>query len=252
MSGGPAANWRFPEAYGGLLVSDRRAFAWEWLRRSPLYRTLWKNRARVSDERLESLGLHGWIDPALSASEARPIWSVVRDPRVLRGRPARVDSPADDLFDVRDVAPFVSVEIDAEKTEHWLLSDGHWAIRLDLHDGTLLGGPILVEHRISGLQSAKPKLEALRQFVVLAESGRLPRSMMPRERKAAQWILELRVGDAILSGATQQEMARILFGAVIASRRWRIENASHRLRVQRLVRIARRRLADPLSGPWFG
>lgn len=251
MSGGPAADWRLAQAYAALLVSDRRAFAWEWLRRSPLYRELWTNRKRVSGERLERLGLHGWIDPDLSAMQARPIWSIGRDPSVLRGRPIRGDSPADDLFDVRAVAPFVSVEIDAENTEHWLLSDGYWAIRLDLHQGTLLGGPVLVEHRITGLQSTRPKLEALRQFVVLAERGRLPRSMMPRERKAAQWILELRVGDAVLSGETQQEIARVLFGAAIAPQRWRIENASQRLRVQRLVRIARRRLADPLSGPWF-
>lgn len=251
MIAGPAADWRLAESYAALLVSDRRAFAWEWLRRSPLYRDLWANRDSISEDRLERLGLHGWIDPALSASQARPIWSIGRDPHVLKGRPARGDSPADDLFDVRTVAPFVSVEIDAENTEHWLLSDGHWAIRLDLHDGTLLGGPVLVEHRISGLQSARPKLEALRQFVVLAERGRLPRSMMPQERRAAQWILELRVGDAVLAEETQQEMARILFGATISSRRWRIENPSQRLRVQRLVRIARRRLADPLSGPWF-
>jgi hypothetical protein len=251
MNTAPAADWRLPDPYAALLVSDRRAFAWEWLRRSALYRELWAHRRRAPDSRLERLGLYDWIDPALPAADARPIWSIGRDSRVLRGRPARDDSPADDLFDVRTVAPFVSVAIDAENTEHWLLSDGHWAIRLDLHDGTLLGGPVLVEHRIAGLQSARPKIEALRQFVVLAERGRLPRSMMPRERKAAQWILELRVGDAMLAGETQQEMARILFGAAIASPRWRVENGSYRLRVQRLVRIARTRLANPLSGPWF-
>lgn len=251
MIGGPAADWRSAEAYAALLVADRRAFAWEWLRRSPLYRELWANRERVSDGQRDRLGLHGWIDPVLPASEARPIWSIDRDPHVLNGRPARVGSPVDDLFDIRSVAPFVSVEIDARNTEHWLLSDGHWAIRLDLHDGTLLGGPVLVEHRITGLQSARPKLEALRQFVVLAERGRLPPSMMPREHKAAQWILELRVGDALLAGEAQQEMARALFGAAIAPRRWRIENASQRLRVQRLVRMARKHLAEPLSGRWF-
>lgn len=76
--------------------------------------------------------------------------------------------------------------------------------------------------------------------------------MLPRERRAAHWILELRVGDAILEGATQQEMARELFGGAIAPRKWRLDSASYRLRIQRLVRTARRRLADPLGGPWFG
>lgn len=75
--------------------------------------------------------------------------------------------------------------------------------------------------------------------------------MMPRERKAAQWILELRAGDALLDAASQQEMARALFGPSIAPRRWRLESASYRLRVQRLAKAARRRLAEPLVGPWF-
>ncbi|HET6526766.1 DNA -binding domain-containing protein [Sphingopyxis sp.] len=160
-------------------------------------------------------------------------------------------SVAEDLFDIRALAAFVSVEIDDNHAEHWLMSDGHWTIRLDLHDGTLLAGPILVEHRVTGLESAKSKLEALRQFVVLAQRRNLPASMMPRERRAAQWIAELRVGDAILDGAGHQDIARALFGSSIAERRWRIENSSYRLRVQRLARVAREYLRQPLSGPWF-
>jgi hypothetical protein len=135
--------------------------------------------------------------------------------------------------------------------EHWLLSDGRWAVRLDLHDGTLLGGPVLVEHRVTGIRSAKPKLTALRQFILLAQKGNLPVSMMPRERKSAQWILELRAADALLDEAPQQAMARAFFGTAAAPQRWRLESASYRLRTQRLVKVARRRLADPLAGPWF-
>lgn len=174
------------------MLCDRRAFAWEWLRRSPLYRRLWRRRAGLPSEALAETGLLAWVDPTVPAPDARPIWSIERDPHVLSGRPASGESAADDLFDIRSVARFVSVAVDVSHREHWLLSDGCWAIRLDLHDGTLLGGPILVEHRITGLVSARPKLEALRQFVLLAQKGDLPASMMPRERKAAQWILELR------------------------------------------------------------
>lgn len=249
--GGPAADWRSAEAYSKLLICDRRAFAWEWLRRNEGYRRLWAIRNRLESNAPARLGLLGWVDPSLSAPDARPIWSIHRDSRVLLGRPASEFSCADDLFDVRTLAAWVSVEIDAENTEHWLLSDGRWAVRLDLHDGTLLGGPILVEHRISGLGAARPKLEALRQFIVLAERGDLPASMIPRERRAAQWIMELRVGDALLQGAPHQDIARALFGGSIAPRRWRLESASYRLRVQRLTRIARRNLAAPLEGPWF-
>lgn len=199
------------------------------------------------------MGLIAWIDPSVAAPRARPIWSVNTDPGVLDGRPAghaaRSD-PSGDSLDILTVAPLVSVEVTA-KAEHWLLSDGHWAIRLDLHDGTLLGGPLLIEHRLTGLRSLRPRLAALRQLASLAERGELPASLMPRERRAAQWILELRVADALLAGASQQEMARRLFGSAVAPDHWRLESAVYRLRIQRLVRRARQRFADPLAGPWF-
>jgi len=247
----PAADWRSPDAYCELLHCDRRAFAWEWLRRSPAYRNRWAARNRSADDAPGRFGLLTWVDPALAAPDARPIWSIDTDPRVLCGRPAEGAGADHDLFDVREVSAFLSFAVDAAHIEHWLLSDGRWFVRLDLHDGTLLGGPALVEHRIAGLASAGPKLDALRQFVALARKGRLPASMRPKERRAAQWILELRVADALLEGARQQAIARALFGHAIAAGRWRIESASYRLRVQRLVRVARRYLAAPLSGPWF-
>jgi hypothetical protein len=199
------------------------------------------------------MGLIAWIDPAIAAPRARPIWSVSIDPSVLAGRPARhmvQREAAGDSFDILTVAPLVSVEISAH-AEHWLLSDGHWAIRLDLHDGTLLGGPLLIEHRLTGLQSLGPRLAALRQLAALAQKGKLPASLMPRERRAAQWILELRVADALQAGASQREMAQRLFGSAVASDRWRLESNAYRLRIQRLVRRARQRFADPLAGPWF-
>jgi len=247
----PAADWRSPHAYSDLLLCDRRVFAWEWLRRSPAYRDLWRDPGRTAHVVPRRIGLLAWVDPSLPASDARPIWSIDTDPHVLRGRPADAAGAADDLVDIRSLSTLVSVEVDAAHVEHWLLSNGHWAVRLDLHDGTLLGGPTLVEHRMTGLASTRPKIEALRQFIHLVQKGRLPASLLPRERRAAQWILELRAGDALLEGAPQQAMARALFRRAIAPDRWRIESASYRLRVQRLVRVARRYLAAPLSGPWF-
>lgn len=200
------------------------------------------------------MGLIGWIDPAISAPRARPIWSGDTDPAVLESRPAAAPTeptvPAADALDILTVAPLVSVEVTAE-AQHWLLSDEHWAIRLDLHDGTLIGGPLLIEHRLTGLRSLGPRLTTLRQLVTLTQKGEIPTSMMPRERRAAQWILELRIADALLAGAAQQDMARHLFGGAVAPVRWRLESEEYRVRIQRLVRRARMRLAAPLEGPWF-
>ena len=249
----PGADWRSAEAYAELLLCDRRFFAWEWLRRSAAYRRCWHKREGLPGDAAARMGLIAWIDPAIPSPRARPIWSMNTDPGVLDGRPAGQavrNQVASDSLDILTVAPLVSVEFTAQ-AEHWLLSDGHWAIRLDLHEGTLLGGPLLIEHRLTGLRSLGPRLAALRQLASLAERGELPASLMPRERRAAQWILELRVADAILVGASQQAMARRLFGGAVASDHWRLESTAYRLRIQRLVRRARQRFADPLAGPWF-
>ncbi|MGR4892726.1 transcriptional regulator domain-containing protein [Sphingopyxis sp. LARHCG72] len=253
-SDAPGADWRSAEPYAELLHCDRRFFAWEWLRRSAAYRQCWRRRDRLPRDAAAQMGLIAWIDPAIPAPRARPIWSVTTDPAVLDGRPAEPapHAPhAGDSLDILTVAPLVSVEV-TERAEHWLLSDGHWTIRLDLHDGTLLGGPLLIEHRLAGLRSLGPRLTALRHLATLAEKGDLPAALRPRERRAAQWILELRAADALLAGASQQDMARRLFGEMVAPGRWRLESTAYRLRIQRLVRRARERLAEPLAGPWFG
>lgn len=247
----PASDWLKPDGYNALLRCDRRAFAWEWLRRNRFYRSLWAVRETLPVDAPKSMGLVAWVDPALASPRARPIWCTGTDPKVLRGHLASRRATSTDLFDVRALAPFLSVEINEDSTEHWLFSDGQWAIRLDVHGGTLLRGPALIEYQLNGVESAKAKLNVLRQFLALSEQGRIPKSLAPRERRAARWILELRVADAVLIGATEQEIARELFKEAIAPKRWRRDSASYRLRVQRLVRVAHHRLADPLTGPWF-
>src|SRR3546814_14744007 len=92
---------------------------------------------------------------------------------------------------------------------------------------------------------------SLQQLVALATDGELPTSLKPRETRAPRWILELRTADAIATGATQHEIAQAFFGSAVASERWRKESSPYRSRVQRLVKAAQRRLADPLCGPWF-
>lgn len=241
--------WCLAHRYSGLLHADRRGFAWEWLRRHEPYRQAWMHRTRPAMD----FGLLAYEDPDHGLPQAKPIWTDAIDPAVLASRPCRENGwSADDLLDVRRISDFVSVEIDQYDDEHWLITDGRWSIRLDLHDGTLLGGPVLLQHHLRGLASADPKAHALRQLTALAAEGRIPASLLPREQRAARWILELRTADAMLSGATHQEMAQVFYRSTTRQAGWRSANNSIRLRVQRLVRTARRNLADPLGGPWFG
>ncbi|WP_141237092.1 DUF2285 domain-containing protein [Sphingopyxis sp. GW247-27LB] len=251
---GPAPqvpDWLLASEYAPLLFADRRSFAWEWLRRSAPYRAAWRDR-EVGEIVPSDFGLMRLEDPDLATPYARPIWTPALDPRVLRSKAAD-HQPASEsnLLDIRDLADYVSVAVDETNAEHWLLSDGHWVIRLDLHDGTLLGGPLFLDYQIGGLVDTGPKISALQQLVALATGGELPTSLKPRETRAPRWILELRTADAIAAGAAQQEIAQAFFGSAVAPERWRKESSPYRSRVQRLVKAAQRRLADPLCGPWF-
>lgn len=240
-------NWQSAGPYRALLQADRRAFAWEWLRRHLPYRAAWRDRFVPPTE----FGLLAYEDPDRATPDARPIWTNEADPQVLKSKPRSGCLRAGDMFDIRCFADLVAVAVDESGTEHWLLSDGQWMVRLDLHDGTMLGGPVLLEHHLVGFETAAPKLAALRQLGALAHHGDLPPSLCPRERRAPRWILELRTADALAAGATQQDLARIFFGAAIADARWRSESDSYRLRVRRLVRIANIYLDAPFRGPWF-
>lgn len=241
------ADWRNPANYVSLLACDRRAFAWEWLRRNPGYRSA---AARGTPDP-GTFGLVAFADPDLAAAGARPIWAPKVDPHVLDTYVGGYASEPDDQLDIRALAEFVSVEVRDDTTEHWLLSNGQWSIRIDLHDGTLLGGPLLLDHRMQGLASAEPKMVALRRLIALSRHGSLPAGLQPKEVRAARWVLELRTADGLAAGATHHAMARSFFGQSVARDRWRVESASYRLRIQRLAQAARRNLSAPLSGPWF-
>ncbi|WP_332817686.1 transcriptional regulator domain-containing protein [Sphingopyxis sp.] len=241
-------DWRSATPYKSLLYADRRGFAWEWLRRHAPYRHAWQSRDRLPEE----FGLLAYEDPGHALADARPIWSPGIDPSVLASHPIRLPATAaEDMLDIRKLSQFVSVEIDDADIEHWLLTDGQWIVRLDLHDGTLLGGPVFLGHALSGFRAAEPGIAALRQLGALATAGQMPPALRPREPRAVRWVLELRTADAMISGASHQDMARAFYGKTATGERWRLENGSFRLRIQRLARTARKYLDDPFCGPWF-
>ncbi len=152
-----------------------------------------------------------YVDPTQTVPDARPIWASDIDARILDSRPSAPIGNKADQFDIRNLARYVSIAVDAEGIEHWLLSDGLWQVRLDIRDGTLLGGPVLLEHVLPGLETAARQMHTLRQLIALAQRGHLPPTLRPREARAPRWILELRTADALASRASYQEIARSFF-----------------------------------------
>lgn len=252
-SPGHPPDWRDPECYDHLRAADPRMFAWEWLRRCRVYRRAWLRYCEEGDAiaalAARPFGLAKLEDPAIDARFARPIWRSEHDPHVVAADAEEGQAASADLIDILPVAPIAHVAIGSEGSEHWLLSDGRWLIRLDIVGGTLLGGPALLRFRLDGLTLLPARLKTLGNLVRLLAA---PASglRVPVTRRTQRWIFELRTADALEKGASHREIAQGLFGD-LAVEEWRLNSEAYRLRVQRLVRIVRFRLNSPLARDWF-
>jgi hypothetical protein len=178
------------------------------------------------------------------------MWSADVSSDVLRAHVSDPSASPEDRIDLRLLSGMVTIAIAEDEIEHLLLSDGSHFIRIDVMVGTLIGCPASLTYLLHGLSGLKGPIRSLERLAALVRTGRiLPPPARSIERRK-RWILELRVADALADGADQQMIARVLFGDAISSRKWRLHNASHRGRVQRLVVQARSRRRNPLS-QWF-
>lgn len=244
--------WEYGQAYAGLNRVERNLFAWEWLRRTVAYRRAWllaQGQRTVSGQAAARFGLVALEDPRRDARRARPIWCADCDRRVVSAQIVGGLLPLSERFDIRGIMREAHVAVDADDNEHWRIGDATFSVRLDVFDGTLLGGPSQLSYRLSGLREALPRTVGLQRLVALA-TGR-PALVRAAASQRARWIAELRVADAIRAGASHQEIGRRLFHIALDRGDWRRGNEAYRTRVQRLVRAARRRLRDPLSTDWF-
>lgn len=254
VAGVSDASWRQDEAYQYLYAAERPMFAWEWLRRTEQYRHAWaRARHSTAADRHRSAHLFGLADlvpPTQSAAEARPVWLIERDPHVLVAAVAGSEAQSEDRLDIRLLGDRLLVILDERDVEHWRLEIGGRAIRIDVHEGTLLGGPTLLTFLMTGLASLGPKLTTLDHLVGNGPASKRSANVT-RARRAARWIGELRTADALADGAVQHEIARVLYATAVPPDLWRRQGDSYRSRVKRLVRIARSRLRDPLTADWF-
>jgi hypothetical protein len=237
-------DWRDDARYSALLRADRSIFAWEWLRRNREYReaaagTLQPGRSlNISNSAVTRWGLHRFENPYLPAPFGRPMWTALADPFVLRVAAAPA-APGPDTFDPNHFPGLVNRFEAAGGCEHILITDGLKTIRLDVVEGRMGTGAAIFRYMPAGIRAAEPGLLSLRRLLALCKRGGLSGPLFRPETRATRWILELRVHDALQKGASQREIAGVLFGARISDSRWRLEAPTVRLQVQRLVRRAR-------------
>lgn len=236
-------DWRDAAAYAELHLADRATLAWEWLRRSPAYRTA-ADQARSAEHSgvwpgsPRRWGLVGFEDFRLGAPLARPLWSAADHSPVLRAVAAAAEDgvPA---FEFAALGGLLTALPAAGQGEHLLLSDGWRTLRIDLEEGSSAGGPVRLRFYLDAPADFAGTLLALRRFAALWRAGRFCGPLNAPEPRARRWVALLRTSDALAAGADQRTIAAALLSPVARDASWRAIAPSLRLQAQRLVRDAR-------------
>jgi hypothetical protein len=152
--------------------------------------------------------------------------------------PVAGDTP--DSLDPALLARWLTVATDAEGREHAVFSDGWHRIRLDLESGQLIAGmPVVLQYQLHGLHSAAPCILPLLRLLHLCRHRRFAASLFPADTHVPRGLILLRVHDALADGASQREIARVLFNELEVDRDWGSAADSIRSRVRRLIVDAR-------------
>jgi len=179
-------------------------------------------------------------DPAVPAPRARILWTRELDPEALpvAAEPCTAADP--DAILAAELAPWLTVVADPDGRAHAVLSDGFHRIRLDLESGMLGEGPVKLRYLVEGLRTAQPKLLSMRRLIDLCLRRRFARTLFPADPRIGRWLLALRVHDALRAGASQREIAALLFGAARVQAEWTGPSDAWKSRVRRLVAEAQR------------
>jgi len=174
-------------------------------------------------------------DPARAAHEARIFFAPSIDPYVLAcdigSAPASVD--------LLRVGSFSAVLRGDEPGEQVLLTDGLHNLRLEVHGGSLVNGPVSLRVRFEGVVGIDAPLLTLRRLVAFHRLGRMPLKLFPPEAHVTRSITLVRAWDAHIAGATQREIAELLLGASRARADWSGSSDYLRSKVKRLLRTGR-------------
>ncbi|MGS1016137.1 DUF2285 domain-containing protein [Allosphingosinicella humi] len=182
-------------------------------------------------------------DPRLVSTEARLIWHADLDPDTLRVAAVPTSADHGDRFDPEKFERHLTIVTDPDGREHVVLSDGYRHIRIDVEEGSLAAGhPVLLHYALHGTVGPKAEAELipLRRLIGVLRTGRFLPALFPHDRRVGRWLVTLRVQDALCAGASQRDIAMVLFGSERIPVDWRIASDSLRSRVRRMIREARR------------
>jgi hypothetical protein len=238
----PPMDWRDSESYLWVTALPRPALAWEFVRRSPVYREAYQSG---------DLSEHGreWPmvrleDPCLDARHAMPAWTETVCDEILPlrtgARPQETIRAAIKVDRLR--CEMTAIEEDAGITHVLFAERGrqlHLAVEFDP-----MAGPLLMTPALAPMPLTVKRTLALRRLSDLAEHGELRKHLYPAESRAPRFARILQALDGALAGARHRDIAVSLFGQQRVTQDWASPDNHLRDHVRRAVAQGRTMMAE--------
>lgn len=236
MANPSAAQWYPTAAYLYVLHLDGPALAWEYLRRNPDYRRDWLRRGADSQHAAHRWGLRMLENPASDAREAQPNWTPDLD-RVVHVHPGS-EADGEPQFRLWHLPGRKYLTHDGERlvlTCQLPRRIFRVAISTALEDGmtyayTVRAGAGL-QRRWRTVEGELPLFDATYIEPMAVNAHRPGRTALLHSRA-------LQALDGLLAGASQREIAEVLFGGTIVAKHWH-DDGELRAQVRRLIRRAK-------------
>lgn len=249
-----APDWTKEEDYAWTGTLARREWAWEFLRRNPEFQNDWTGAQLeygvsgydagttmlVGQHQKPSLSKWGCLyatSPTYDARMASVFWVPEICASVLRLRAfGIIENVPATPFSLDDITcPSLLLEL-PEAPQHLLFTEGGRSLQLVIEGADVMKRVRLMTDGAAGVGTARPQLQSLRCFNDLRLSGRLYPSHVQRDALSARLRFVLRVLDASLAGAPQQQIAQVMFPDEFAGRSWDTCGQLLRDRIRRALR----------------
>jgi hypothetical protein len=230
-----ATHWHPAAAYLYVLHLDGPALAWEYLRRNPDYEQDWlRYRHKPADGQAQRWGLRLLEDPGCDARDAQPDWVCDPDSMILI-RPDD-DPPTEALtFSLWQLPGHKRLTHDGKRlmltcqvVEHML----HIALSPALEEG------LAYVYAVRPVGPFRERWRAIDADLALLDAARATRTAVVAGRPNQTSLLHMRALQALdgaQAGASQREVAEVMFGANSVSERWH-PDGDLRAQVRRLIR----------------
>jgi hypothetical protein len=166
------------------------------------------------------------------------MWDAQRDPLTVRAAAVPCPPGDADAFNLHALGCSATLFKD-ERGEELLIGRGRKTVRLSLHAGTLIGGPVRLDYRLEGRRHLERRLLALRRWEAMVRLGHVPHSLAAPAANANRNMLVLRTMNALARSGRTRDVAIALFGEAHVARDWGHESDYLRMKTRRLISKAR-------------